>query len=221
MDDNWNLAAMFVGVRWEGLPEAFNEKMIKVSDDKWFLKKFIEIQYPNLNPANNAHKSAIAILEKYDLYSPDLGVQNPSFRESETLVEGLRDPKVGSKDKDKVRGKCKVKEKGRAKNLESITFEIRKELQERSEFQYVNVEKQYLKFVDYLSSKGKRHKDYLAAFRNGVRSSWTDKEDMAEKQAKDPAKVEVIKVCFECDKNWSLPMDVNDCPDCSGPLENI
>jgi len=220
-DENWNLAAMFVGVRWEGLPEAFNEKMIKVSDDKWFLKKFIEIQYPNLNPANNAHKSAIAILEKYDLYSPDLGVQNPSFRESETLVEGLRDPKVGTKDKDKVMVKGKVKEKGRAKNLESITFEIRKELQERSEFQYVNVEKQYLKFVDYLKAKGKRHKDYLAAFRNWLRSSWTDKEDMAEKQAKDPAKVKIIKVCFECDKNWSLPMDVNDCPDCSGPLENI
>ena len=220
-DENWNLAAMFVGVRWEGLTEAGNEKMRKVSDDKWFLKKFIEIQYPNLNPANNAHKSAIAILEKYDLYSPDLGVQNPSFRESETLVEGLRDPKVGSKDKDKVMVKGKVKEKGRANNLESITFEIRKELQEKSEFQYVNVEKQYLKFVDYLKAKGKRHKDYLAAFRNWLRSSWTDKEDMAEKQAKDPAKVEVIKVCFECDKNWSLPMDVNDCPDCGGSIELI
>ena len=195
--------------------------MIKVKDDKWFLKKFIEIQYPNLNPANNAHKSAIAILEKYDLYSPNLGVQNPSFRESETLVEGLRDPKVGTKDKDKVMVKGKVKEKGRANNLESITFEIRKELQERSEFQYVNVEKQYLKFVDYLKAKGKRHKDYLAAFRNWLRSSWTDKEDMAEKQAQDPAKVKIIKVCFECNKNWSLPKDINDCPDCSGPLENI
>ena len=220
-DENWNLAAMFVGVRWEKLPEAFNEKMIKVKDDKWFLKKFIEIQYPNLNPANNAHKSAIAILEKYDLYSPNLGVQNPSFRESETLVEGLRDPKVGTKDKDKVMVKGKVKEKGRANNLESITFEIRKELQEKSEFQYVNVEKQYLKFVDYLKAKGKRHKDYLAAFRNWLRSSWTDKEDMAEKQAQDPAKVKIIKVCFECDKNWSLPKDINDCPDCGGSIELI
>lgn len=221
-DENWSLAAMFVGVRWEELPEAFKTKMIKVKEDKWFLKKFIDIQYPNLNPANNAHKSAITILEKYDLYSPDLGVRNPSFRESETLVEGLRDPKVGSIVKDKVMVKGKAKEKRRSSkfsSIDSLTFEVRKELQEKAEFQNVNVEKQYLIFVDYLKSKGKRHKDYLAAFRNWLRSNWVEKEDMSKKKAQDPSKVTRMKMCFECDKNWALPKDLNDCPECGGPIE--
>ena len=100
------------------------------------------------------------------------------------LMRGTKDnewEKKECKDKDKVKVKEKVKEKERAKNLDSITFEIRKELQERPEFQYVNVEKQYVKFVDYLGSKGRRYKDYLAGFRNWLRNDLTEKEDMSDK----------------------------------------
>jgi len=43
------------------------------------------------------------------------------------------------------------------------------------EFKNVNVNLEYRKFCDYLKSKGKRYKDYTAAFRNWLRSEYVPK----------------------------------------------
>ena len=44
---------------------------IKIFDNgnKWFIPKFIDFQYGQLNENVNAHKSVIRLIDKYDLYS--------------------------------------------------------------------------------------------------------------------------------------------------------
>ena len=44
---------------------------IKIFDNgnKWFMPKFIDFQYGQLNENVNAHKSVIRLIDKYDLYS--------------------------------------------------------------------------------------------------------------------------------------------------------
>jgi|TARA_R110002074_G_scaffold389865_1_gene573453 hypothetical protein len=39
------------------------------NDNKWFIPKFIDFQYGQLNENVNAHKSVIKLIDKYDLYS--------------------------------------------------------------------------------------------------------------------------------------------------------
>ena len=47
------------------------------NDNKWFIPKFIEFQYGQLNENVNAHKSVIRLIEKYDLYN--IGDDNDSL----------------------------------------------------------------------------------------------------------------------------------------------
>lgn len=49
----------------------YYSKNIKIFDNgnKWFIPKFIEFQYGQLNENVNAHKSVIRLIEKYDLYN--------------------------------------------------------------------------------------------------------------------------------------------------------
>ena len=46
-------------------------EQIKIFDggNKWFLPKFIDFQYGQLNENVNAHKSVIKLLDKYDVYN--------------------------------------------------------------------------------------------------------------------------------------------------------
>ena len=46
-------------------------EQIKIFDDgnKWFIPKFIDFQYGQLNENVNAHKSVIKLLDKYDVYN--------------------------------------------------------------------------------------------------------------------------------------------------------
>ena len=38
-----------------------------IKDDKWFLRKFVDFQYGILKDTNNAHRSVIKQLDKYDI----------------------------------------------------------------------------------------------------------------------------------------------------------
>lgn len=57
----------------------YYSKNIKIFDNgnKWFIPKFIEFQYGQLNENVNAHKSVIRLIEKYDLYN--IGDDNDSL----------------------------------------------------------------------------------------------------------------------------------------------
>lgn len=54
----------------------FAENIIAIDDgDKWFIPKFIEFQYGELNPSSRVHQSVIKILDKYNLNSSDETVE--------------------------------------------------------------------------------------------------------------------------------------------------
>lgn len=61
----------------------FNGRIKVLSEDKWFIPKFIEFQYGELNKENRVHASVIHILEKEGACKP------------------LESPMLGCKDKDK------------------------------------------------------------------------------------------------------------------------
>ena len=109
--------------------EVFNRKIVPFKTDKWFIPKFVEYQYGELNENNRAHLSVINILNKYNLLDPN-----------KTLARPLK----GVKEQVKVQVKVKDKSKGKSSQLESIKNNL-EELQ--SEFPTVNVKLEYDKFV--------------------------------------------------------------------------
>ena len=67
--------------------KALGGRVIQLSPGKWFLPKFVNFQYGNLNPSNRVHASIIAILKK------------------EGASKALKRPLRGSNDKDKDKDK--------------------------------------------------------------------------------------------------------------------
>lgn len=90
--------------------EAFNRKIFKIKEDKWFIPKFVEFQYGRyLNPESNVHRSVRKCLDKYDLI-------NGNF------IKPLTNPSPRVKDKDKA--KIKVKDKRKELNNINIDFDF-------------------------------------------------------------------------------------------------
>lgn len=76
----------------KNLTEWLGEKLVRVSEDKFFIPSFVEFQYGELNPGNNAHKPVIKLLEK-------LGP-----------IKLLNSPYLGAQDKDKDKDQTKDKD---------------------------------------------------------------------------------------------------------------
>lgn len=53
---------------WESALKAFNGKVKRLRDGKYFIPKFVEFQYGTLNTENRCHKSVLDILEKEGAY---------------------------------------------------------------------------------------------------------------------------------------------------------
>lgn len=70
---------------------------IELHEGFWWIKKFCNFQYGNLNPDNKTHKSVLKILETQGLSLDSLGI-------SENLEESSSSRK-GAMDKDKVKAK--------------------------------------------------------------------------------------------------------------------
>jgi hypothetical protein len=99
---NWPLVDFYIkGYKHDSYK--FEGRILYISENKWFIKKFIDFQYKGkLNPDNSAHKSVIDRLEK------------------EGAWQGLASPLAGSKDKDMDKDKVKDMEgivKGNQKEL--------------------------------------------------------------------------------------------------------
>ena len=98
--------------------------------------------------------------------------------------------------RDNLRGKCVSHmephmNKHMNKHMENINEDVIKDKKEDKksleylesnidnfrieEFSDIDIDKEYKKFADYLKSKGKRYKDYPAAFRNWLRSDFVPK----------------------------------------------
>ena len=76
----------------KGIKEAFGDKIFYVSGEKWFIPKFVEFQYGELDEKNRVHKSVLTILKKEGAY------------------KALTRPLLGCKDKVKVKVKVKKEE---------------------------------------------------------------------------------------------------------------
>ena len=192
-------ASFHIGLEYteKEILKIFNRKIIPFKKDKWFIPKFVEYQYGELNENNRAHLSVINILNKYNLLDPN--------KHHRSRLEGNK-----AKVKVKEQAKVKVKAKGKSEQLEAIKNNL-KELQQ--EFPTVNVKLEYDKFSDYLEANGKTYKNYNAGFKNWLRN------DSFGKATIDPKKFErsVDVICTECNysfKQKSGIMNNSRCPKC-------
>lgn len=95
---NWRLVKFHICEDFIFNENEFSGRIEKISEQKWFIPKFIKFQYGVLNPANRVHKSAINILKKEGA--------------SKVLARSM----LGAKDKDKELDKAQDKEKEKAKD---------------------------------------------------------------------------------------------------------
>ena len=169
--------------------KTFDRKINNFKVDKWFIPKFVQYQYGELNPNNKAHLSVIKILTKYGLHE---GVRTPL----EPPYKGDRTPLEPPKDKDK--DKVKTKETKRNQLLD-----IKDNLKEYKEI-FINkdVGLEFDKWNDYMLSNGKTYKNYSAAFRNWLRNESFDVKDIKtiEKNFKKTKTGLFIAYCKKCNK---------------------
>ena len=193
-------ASFHIGLEYteEEILKVFNRKIVHFKTDKWFIPKFVEYQYGELNENNRAHLSVINILNKYDLLGANKPHRSP-----------LKGNKVKVKDKEQV--EVKVKAKGKGDQLEEIKSNL-EELQ--TQFPDVNVKFEYDKFVDYLAANGKTYKNYNAGFKNWLRNDSFGKAKLG------PQKVDrmVDVICTECNHSFrrkSGLLNNSRCPKCN------
>jgi len=77
---------------WDEIKNIFNSRIVYLTKDKWFIQKFVDFQYGELNPENRAHNSVISILKKEGAYKGLI-----------RSLEGRKD-----KDKDKALNKHSI-----------------------------------------------------------------------------------------------------------------
>lgn len=86
----WQVNELLVKMYFPGYevnPANFGDRIKVLTDEKWFLTKFAEFQYKQLNPKNKVHASVLVKLEKEGVYKP--------------LASPLQAPKKGLKNKNK------------------------------------------------------------------------------------------------------------------------
>jgi hypothetical protein len=81
----------------------FGGRVVALKDGKWFIPKFIDFQYGELNPENRAHLSVIHILKKEGASKP--------------LVSPLQGDKDKDKDKDKDNSPSSSLERGAGETI--------------------------------------------------------------------------------------------------------
>jgi len=124
--------------------QVFNGRIKELSSDTWFISKFIDFQYGELNEINRAHLSVINILKKEGAYKG--------------LIRGLQ----GRKDKDMDMDMDKDKDNTVAKEkfLEFVYLT-------RQEFDKLNnilgepqVKEMIERLNNYIGSKGEKYKSH-------------------------------------------------------------
>ena len=96
-DVDLDLAEFQIGmeVKQKDIDKHLKEHIEVVKEDKWFIKKFPDFQYGELNPNVKAHASVIKILTKYN------------------CLQRVSNTYASVQDKDKDKDKVKDKEKGK------------------------------------------------------------------------------------------------------------
>lgn len=148
---NYALMEFHLGNKME--PKDFNGRVVELSADKWFIPRFVEFQYGELNEVNRAHKSVIDILKREGackgLIRSLQGRKEPFL--SSSSVNTLKQQKFQPPTLDEVR--AYAKEKGEEDEAD--------------------------RFHDYQEAKGWKvgnspMKDWKASFRIWLRSPFRD-----------------------------------------------
>ena len=137
---NWKLVNFMTGLTLSGLPESFNKQVTPLDGKRYFIRDFVEFQYGILNDNNNAHRSVLNVLQKYNI---------------KTLPpnEPLNSPSQGAQDKDKDKDKVKDKDiRVKSKIFKPPTLdEVREYFEEKK---YNNPVTESEKFWNFYESKG-------------------------------------------------------------------
>ena len=179
--------------------KVFNRKIVPFKPGKWFVPKFIDYQYGELNETNRAHNSVIKILTKYKLYKG--------------LTRGLQDPMDMDMDMDKVKDK-----EGKKEQLETIKSNLSAYSKKHPT---LNIQFYYDSFVDWLDATGKKYKKYESAFSNCCRSEWyKDRPGSTKADAK--KSTDIIIACPNGHgKRKSKKGVIAVCPECRESLKPI
>lgn len=97
--ENFELLSLQVGfsVKRAQFDLWFGEKIKFFDGDKYFLKSFVDFQYGDLKPTNNAHKAIIYLISSLENLAPHEDLNSSS---------GGAQDKDKDKDKDNVLGEC-------------------------------------------------------------------------------------------------------------------
>lgn len=105
---------------------AFENRILEISEDKWFIPKFIFRQYGKLNRNNSAHKGALKMLEteglyefikEWEVFRTEDASKGP-LRELGGGVKGVLRGYIPHKDKDTDKVMDKGKGQGKDKDTD-------------------------------------------------------------------------------------------------------
>ena len=204
-----DLASFQIGVELDEqeVLQTFQRKIVPFKNGKWFIPKFVEYQYGELNEKVNAHKSVIKILKKYGLNKTIKHLPNSSL--------GTVQDKDMDKDKDKDKDKRRKSKKEQLAEIKTNIDDYAKD------FPKLNMDFYYSSFVDWLDAADKRYKNYSSAFRNCCRQEWYSKTNGSYK-AEGKKDNQIVIECPKCDYKRKVNRGIYAvCPDCHEQLKEV
>lgn len=130
---DFEMAEFCIGTSLErDIPKEFKGRIERISEEKWFIPKFIFFQYGTLQENNRVHQSVISILKKEGAY------------------KGLRSTLKGCKNKDK--------NKDKDKDIIITDQEFLKNLKINPLYKHINIDHEFKKMEEWLRKHPERRK---------------------------------------------------------------
>lgn len=141
------IAEVFTGFHYsmDDIRNIFGTRLFQITEDVWFIPKFISFQYKILKNGDNVTKNVISKLKKYDLITDEL-----------SLREVYCSPNLGiqEKDKDKEEEMDTEKERSSVQNYKNIPPTLSQIIEVCKERGYLEAKTEAEKFYNYYESIG-------------------------------------------------------------------
>lgn len=155
----------------ETLRDSFGDKIKFFDGDKYFIPSFVEFQYGELNPTNNAHKSVIELVDRVkklgaheDLNSPTLGAQDKDKDKDKDLVK-VKDKEIRAQI-ELIYKSSYPRKIGKSEGLEILAKSV------KTEQDLVDLETAVIRYADNCKRQGTEEK-YIMHF-STFASRWRD-----------------------------------------------
>lgn len=161
------IAGVLTGFKYSTLDvrETYKTRLFQITEDVWFIPKFILFQYPKgLSNNDNVTKNVVNKLQKYNLLDENLDLR-------ETYRISNLDIQVIYKDKEEVKVMVKEKEEQKKNISKIIPPEFDWIIERCGVMNYPEYETESEKFFDYYNSNGwkvgkNNMKDWTSALSN-------------------------------------------------------